>query len=220
MKLGNSNGNNRGKKYFIRGRDDINPEKLYIKEAQDFARWFEQNYRILRRDVRGVGKVDDDAFNETFVRIHDLIFYTGRKIRDYKAFFHRAYYTNYIQQAVSEQRYCNFYDHVEVEDRSGELSGGEAQKMTLAEENDEYFEELEGALKALQDDIMDYVYQNYELRQFEIFKMYMNLKPAINYHALSRMTGLKYHRIQSTVSTIVMDVKTHHEFHRRRQEMV
>ena len=217
MRLGNSNGNNKGKKYFIRGRDDVNPKKLYAEAANDFAQWFAQNYKRLKRDVRGTNKADEDTFSETYLRIHELILYTGRQIRDYKAFFHRAYYTNLVQRATFEQRYCNFYDYADVEQSTGQMAH---QSPHLAKpEDDEHIclEEMEGQIRGLQDDIMDYVYSNYDLRDFEIFKMYMNLKPAINYHALSRMTGLKYHRIQSTVSTIITDVKTHQDFHQRRK---
>lgn len=219
MKLGNSNGNNRGKKYFIRGRDDVNPQKLYTEAAADFARWFEANHARLKRDVRGTNRVDEDAFNETYLRIHELILYTGKQIRDYKAFFHRAYYTNFVQRSMHEQRYCSFFDHVDVEQSSGQIAHHGIPKIRPDEDNELYFEELDAQIRGLQDDIMDYVHNKYRQQEFEIFKMYMHLKPAINYHALARITGLKYHRIQSMVSAIVTDLKGHEEFCRRRKNM-
>lgn len=221
MKLGNSNGNNRGKRYFIKGRDDVNPEKLYAEEANQFSTWFGANYKRLRRDVRGSSPVNDDVFNDTFLRIYELILYTGRKVRDYKAFFHRAYFTNLVQASTKENRYCNFNDYIDSD-------GGATQRMEnvatgkqmLVDESYDVELELEERQQRLKDDIMGYVYQKYKQQDFEIFKMYMELKPAINYHALSKITGQKYHNIQRTVSTIVMDVKQHNEFHHRRRELL
>lgn len=221
MRLGNSNGNNRGKKYFIRGRDDVNPKKLYTEEANAFADWFGANYDRLKRDVRGANEADEDTFSETYLRIYELIMYTGREIRDYKAFFHRAYYTNFVQRATQEQRYCNFFEHVEVESSSGQMAHhGVPTKAQLEEDDQQCVNEMERNITQLEGDIMEYVYGKYDLRDFEIFKMYMNLKPAINYHALSKMTGLKYHRIQTMISKIVVDVKSHEDFATRRKRLV
>ena len=219
MRLGNSNGNNRGKKYFIRGRDDVNPDKVYVEKAVHFDTWFANNYNILYHDVQGRGGVDEDVFNDTFLRMHDLIFYTGCKIKNYKAFFHRAYYTNLIQQASKENRYCNFYDHVDMDGSTHQTSYRTDSKLSLVNVDKEILEEQEAKTTHLKEDIMNYVYNNYQLQDFEIFKMYMDLKPTINYHALAKITGLKYHRIQRTVSTIIMDVKGHKDFHKRRTEM-
>ena len=48
----------------------------------------------------------------------------------------------------------------------------------------------------------------------------VDLKPAVNYHALARMTNLKYHVIQRMISRITQDVKSHSIFSMRRQQLV
>lgn len=204
MKLGNSNGNNRGKRYFVRGRDDQNLDRVYAEEADRFARWFSDNYHSVRQQLLNKEGYDDDTFSETYLRIYEIILFTGRDIKDYASYFHRAYYTNYIQGLTRENRYCELFPNYDVEDES-----------TTA-----YEAEVDAKRISLQTDVMDYVLENYDLREFEIFKMYVSLKPAINYHALAKMTDLKYHVIQRMISRISQDVKTHALFSLRRRELL
>lgn len=204
MRLGNSNGNNKGKRYFVRGRDDQNMDVVYAEKADDFARWFAQNHEATKRQLIGKEGYDDDTFNETYLRIYEIILFTGRHIKDYASYFHRAYYTNFIQGLSQQTRYCELFPNYDIED----------------EPHGSLMEEIEEKNRNLSNDVMEYVYRNYDLRDFEIFKMYVNLKPAVNYHALSRMTNLKYHVIQRMISNIILDIKTNPFFSVRRRELV
>lgn len=203
MRLGNSNGNNRGKRYFVRGRDDQHLDMLYAEEADRFARWFALHHQAAKRQLIGKEGYDDDTFNDTYLRIYEIILFTGRQIKDYASYFHRAYYTNYIQGLTKENRYCELFTNCDVEVEEADVEA-----------------ELDEKRIRLEADVMDYVLQHYDLREFEIFKMYVNLKPAVNYHALARMTNLKYHVIQRMISRITQDVKTNSIFSLRRRELV
>lgn len=203
MRLGNSNGNNRGKRYFVRGRDDQNMDAVYAEDAEQFAQWFSDHYHSVRQQLENKGGYDDDTFSETYLRIYEIILFTGRHIKDYASYFHRAYYTNFIQGMTKENRYCELYPNYDRE-----------------EEKTEEEEELDKKNRELEADVMSYVLSNYDLREFEIFKMYVNLKPAVNYHALARMTNLKYHVIQRMISRITQDVKSHSVFSIRRRQLV
>lgn len=204
MKLGNSNGNNKGKKYFVRGRDDQDLDMVYAEKAEKFAKWFSKNMMAAKVQLLGKGNYDDDAFNETYLRIYEIILFTGREIRDYASYFHRAYFTNVIQDATKGNRYCELYPNYD----------------TVEEDDVDFFEEIEAKNKMLGDDIMSYVYDRYAIQEFEIFKMYINLKPAVNYHALARMTDSKYHVIQRMISKIIQDVKENQHFVMRRRDVV
>lgn len=193
MKLGNSNGNNKGKKYFVRGRDDQNLDMLYAEHAERFATWFAHNMLATRMQLLNRAVYDDDVLSETYLRIYEIILYTGRQIKDYASYFHRAYFTNFIQLATKENRYIELFANYDVEE----------------DEDSVYFEEIEAANRRLEGDIMSYVYDKYSLNEFEIFKMYINLKPAIGYHQLAELTNLKYNVIQSIISSIMRDVKNH-----------
>ena len=83
-----------------------------------------------------------------------------------------------------------------------------------------YFLEIEAKQSKLESDIMQYVYDNYDIRDFELFKMYISLKPAINYTSLSEITGVKAHNIQRAISRIKKGVLANKEFAERRRELV
>lgn len=191
MRLGNSKGNNTGKKYYIRGRDDRHePKPEHRKAAECFNTWFADNYKKIINFLISKGSYDEDVFSYTYMRISEKILYTGAHIKDYRAYFSRSYYTNYIQDKASE----NFklvplptYDTLE------------------AHHSNPY--ERERMQTQLEIDIFDYVYSRYKLDEFELFKMYISLKPAINYHTLSEITHLQVHNIQRVISKILTDIR-------------
>lgn len=203
MKLGNSNGNNKGKRYFVRGRDDLDIDQVYAEEAERFAQWFAQNMGATRRQLVGKGCYDGEVLSETYLRIYEIILYTGRHIVDYASYFHRAYFTNSIQLASKENRYLDLFDNYDVE-----------------EDNDaDYWEEVEAVNQSLNADIMDYVYHKYELHEFELFKMYVSLKPAITYQQLADMTNGKYSTVRKMIAGVIKDVKTNPSFACRRRQV-
>ncbi|MFV0468490.1 MAG: hypothetical protein ACK5MK_06140, partial [Dysgonomonas sp.] len=63
------------------------------------------------------------------------------------------------------------------------------------------------------------VYANYDLREFELFKMYVSLKPAVNYDSLSEITQVKAYSIQRIVSKIKKDIQENQDFFRRWKEV-
>ncbi|MBK5722539.1 hypothetical protein JGH11_16820 [Dysgonomonas sp. Marseille-P4677] len=191
MKLGNSKGNNTGKKYFMRGRDDQHePKHEHRKAADRFNVWFSNNFQQIINFLISKGSYDEDVFSQTYMRISEKVLYTGAEIKDYKAYFSRSYYTNYIQDKANE----NFnmvplpvYDTFE------------------AHHSNPY--ERERMQTQLEIDVFDYVYSRYRLDEFELFKMYISLKPAINYHTLAEITHLQVHNIQRIVSKILTDIR-------------
>lgn len=204
MKLGNSNGNNLGKKYFMRGRDDQHePKPEHVKAAARFNNWFSENFQLLVNFLIAKGSYDEDVFSQTFMRISEKILYTGCTIKDYKAYFHRSYYTNYIQNKASEN-----FDVVPLP----------AYDAFEAHHSNPY--ERERLQTQLEIDIFDYVYSRYQLNEFELFKMYISLKPAINYHSLAEITHLRVHNIQRIISKILTDIRSNKKLVNRYKEII
>jgi len=202
MKLGNSKGNNKGKKYYMRARDgQKEPKPANKKRADEFSLWFGQNYRQLINFLISKNSYDDDVFNNTYIRMTEKLLYTSQKIDDYKAYFHRSYYTNYILDKTQEARYVPLPVHANLE----------------AHHTNPY--ERERMQTILELDIFDYVYNRYEIREFELFKMYISLKPAINYHSLSQITHLQTHYIQRVISKILADIRSNKELLSRYNEI-
>ena len=202
MKLGNSNGNNTGKKYFLRRNCiGIQPTDKNRDKADVFGEWFVKNTNILVNFLKLKLCFDQDVFNTTFLRMYEKILFTGMDVKDYKAYFHRSYYTNYIQDRSHENRYGNPLPYDNRIDSA--CNAKEMEKLQIMLEND----------------IFDYVYKNYSVQEFELFKMYITLKPAVNYHTLAEITKIKAYTIQRIVSKITRDIRSQKHFVERYYEV-
>lgn len=202
MKLGNTAGKNKGKKYLkIKGDEVITVENQ--AKADHFKYWFGEMYNRLRNELIQKGTCDEDVLNETFLRIHDKILFGGLFIKDYKAYFHRAFFTNYMQVVIDQSK--------------GILSGIDG--LDFEEDIDSDLPLIEAKAR-LENDIFDYVHSKYSLRDFELFKMYIRLKPTITYTQMSGMTGLSVTLISDAVSKIRKDVRARKVFLVRREATV
>ncbi|NDV79319.1 hypothetical protein [Dysgonomonas sp. 511] len=203
MKLGNSKGNNTGKKYFVRSHSEKQQKisDANRAKADDFNQWFAANYDHLRNFLIGQNSFDEDAFSYTFMRISEKLLFTGADVNDYKAYFCRSYYTNYIQGRIAADRYVAMPRHDSFEAHHTNPYERERQQVQL---------EL---------DVFDYVYQHYALKEFELFKLYVSLKPAINYHTLADLTHIKVHTIQRIISGILTDIRSNKKLMERYREV-
>ncbi len=202
MKLGNSKGNNTGKKYFVRkGKEFKEPKPANSNKAAKFNEWFSVNCRQLMDFLISKNTHDDDVFNTTYIRIVEKLLYTNESIDDYKAYFFRSYYTNYILERTRESRFVPM-----------------AFGNNLEAHHDNPYER-ERMQTQLEIDIFEYVYKHYQLKEFELFKMYITLKPAINYKTLSAITHVQKHNIQRIISRILSDIRSNTELVNRFKEI-
>ncbi len=83
--------------------------------------------------------------------------------------------------------------------------------MNLNEDNSEE-DERDRFHRQLESDIFNYVYRNFDIREYEIFKMYMHLKiqgKNMTYEVLAGIIGndeYKPHHIQAIIGKIKKDV--------------
>lgn len=202
MKLGNTAGKNKGKKYLkITGNEVITAENQ--AKADHFKYWFGEKYSQLQRELIQKNTLDEDVMNETFIRIHDKILYGGLVIKDYKAYFHRAFFTNYMQVIIDVSR--GIMSSIDGYDTSDDSDNELAMIETKSR---------------LENDVFDYVSQKYSARDFELFKIYVSLKPSINYEQISEMTGLSQGRISGAISKIRKDVRAQKVFLYRREATI
>lgn len=203
MRLGNSKGNNTGKKYFKRGKHDQHepiPEHIY--KANEFNKWFSMNYQEIANFLKTKSIYNEDVFNTTFMRISEKLLFAGPIIKDYKAYFHRSYFTNYILEKEKEKRYI---------------------PLPLYENKNEVHHinpmEYENNCQQLEKDILEYVHNNYKSNEFEIFRVYTTSESKINYQQLSEISHTKTHSIQRIISKIIKDLRSNKEFINRYREI-
>jgi hypothetical protein len=199
MLLFNTKKSNKGKKYFSKKRGAS--DAVFAEEAEAFNRWFADNNTRLMQYLKARRSYDCDVFNDNYLKIYENILFSGNSVENYMHYFIRSYYINLMADSMQQNRFCELlpgYDKSDAETNS--LMETEVEQVKL---------EL---------DIMNYVYENYDIREFELFKMYVRLKPAVNYHSLAEITGLKAHNIQRTICRIKKGVMDNKDFVRRRKQ--
>lgn len=199
MRLGNSGANNKGKKYIkIKPGAVATPENQLKADA--FKEWFGTLYSRLQTELINKDTYDEDVLNDTFLRIYDKIRFGGLDIADYKAYFHRAFFTNFMQLNIqaSQSLTTSLDNHDKIDDAESD-------------------EEVIRIKWELENDVFDFVYSRYPVHEFELFKMYVRLKPAINYADLSAMTSISQSRISEIISKIRRDICKQKEFTQRRR---
>lgn len=178
---------NEGKTY-ITQKDNV--DILYTDKAESFNKWFESNSHYLEQYLKNRGRFDGGTYTEAYLKIYDNILYRGTEIGNYKGFFLSSYFRIMLNDKVYQNRFCELVSYNEKDNQDSEL-----------------YREIDEANTELERKIFEYVYSFYSLQEFEIFKMYINLQPAISYTSLAEITGLKYWYIQRLVSKIIKDIK-------------
>lgn len=108
MILGNSNKGNTGKKYLMRTKiKNIIPSEQQLNKRRDFDIWFVNNNRALKEQFVNKGNFVEDIFNDTYLRISESLMYSELNIKNFKTYFCRSYYTNYILSKQKENRYID-----------------------------------------------------------------------------------------------------------------
>lgn len=202
MKLGNSGGNNTGKKYLT--RSNISEKRLRASDYErldDFNTWYVDNFDELKNFLISKNTYDDDVFNDTYVRICEILLYTDSEILSYKSYFHRSYYTNYIQSRTKETRYQSL--------------NGSRTEYELADTSDQELERIEIQLR-LYDDTLDYIKNNFSELHYAVFVSYISLEKK-NYQTVACEMGIPCHKVQRIVSTIKTSIRQNEKLIRQRQ---
>ena len=90
------------------------------------------------------------------------------------------------------------------------------------EDNDDKERELEKLNKTdeLLSETFQYITDKYTIQQFELFRMYMFLKPHISYKKLSDITNLSIKFISQTISAIKKDIQENQELITKRKKLI
>jgi len=103
MKFGNSGANNKGKKYIKIKPGAIATPENQVK-ADKFKDWFGKTYTRLQTELINKDTYNEDILNDTFLRIYDKIRFGGLEIANYKAYFHRDFFTNFMQDTINHSQ--------------------------------------------------------------------------------------------------------------------
>lgn len=200
-RLGNARrGVKRGSYVKLKG-DEIVTESSTAKTcalARDFAAWFAEYYNTERGKALDFGILDEDVLHETFITVYDDIALKGRVVREFNAYFWRAYYTNRI---ASEKR-VSAYNKANVP-----LS-----QLHNIEDNDNFaasdfnYELFEHIITELRDEIYEYVKQHYDAQVFGLFEAYTACYPDLSYKALAKATGVPYTLVWQVLGAVKKDI--------------
>ncbi|MEN9917991.1 MAG: hypothetical protein RL662_427 [Bacteroidota bacterium] len=203
MRLGNTGGKNKGKKYLkITGNETITAQNSAMANA--FAQWFGDNHRKLKTELIHKGTHNDDIVSETFLRIHDKILYGGLDVLEYKAYFHRAYFTNYIQDCMKQSKQAQLFVNDEMATQS----------------IDNYLEMTEAVLQQQQliADTIRFIKQRFAPDAYNMFVVYLE-SDTKQYCSVAEKLGLATEDVSQTIGRIKRIVKTNQKLTSARKSM-
>lgn len=188
MKPESSKGTNTGKKYIkLQGYERPTPENE--ARAREYMNWYAANMKKLEYYVQGSGGVfDEDIFNDTFLRVYDAIALKGLHIKDYTGCFIRSYRNTYINSKKV--------------DRTADL---DVDIPDTSFNSDLY----ENVIETLNNEVMNYVQDNYNDLSVSLFEIYIGLAPDISYKRLADMLGYPEGKIWPVIGKIKKDVIKH-----------
>lgn len=213
MILGNSLKQNKGKKYITKNTTKpITPENQI--KADEFKEWFGSQYNLLVAEQQRKQTLNEDILIDTFFKLYKKQQQQGN-IEDYKSYFSRAYFTNYFQNNIKEEKKKQNHIYLNLIDK-------EYEDIIPIEDNDDKERELEILNKTdeLLSETFQYITDKYSVQQFELFRMYMFLKPHISYKKLSDITNLSIKYISQTISTIKKDIQDNQELLSKRKKLI
>ncbi|MBV4152352.1 hypothetical protein [Bacteroides fragilis] len=219
MILGNSLKQNTGKKYITKNTTkEVTPENQI--KADEFKDWFGDNYNLLVEEQRRKQTLNEDILIDTFFKLYHKQQQQGN-IEDYKSYFCRAYFTNYFQNNIKEEKKKQNHIYLNLIDKEYEDSFNTLDIIPI-EDNDDKERELEILNKTdeLLNETFQYITEKYTIQQFELFRMYMFLKPHISYKKLSDITNLSIKYISQTISTIKKDIQDNQELITKRKKLI
>lgn len=184
MILGNSNGNNKGKKYLkIKGNEIITPKNQALFDNYSF--WFNTNYLKIQSKIPTLS-YDPNVFNETFLNIANKILYGGLEISDYQSYFSRAYFTNQIQTASKINNQISLSELYDQCDTVGNHSD----------------------IMEMFDTVMSYVKRKYTSNQYIIFHTYFTqFGDKTTFRTLSKDLDVSTFIIHKTIKTVLNDIR-------------
>lgn len=219
MILGNSKKQNTGKKYITKNTiKEVSPENQL--KADEFKEWFGSQYNLLVAEQQRKQTLNEDILIDTFFKLYHKQQQQGN-IEDYKSYFSRAYFTNYFQNNIKEEKKKQNHIYLNLIDKEYEDSFNTLDIIPI-EDNDDKERELEKLNKTdeLLNETFQYITEKYTIQQFELFRMYMFLKPHISYKKLSDITNLSIKFISQTISTIKRDIQDNQELISKRKKLI
>lgn len=219
MILGNSLKQNKGKKYITKNTTkEVTPENQL--KADEFKEWFGNNYNLLVEEQTRKQTLNEDILIDTFFKLYHKQQQQGN-IEDYKSYFCRAYFTNYFQNNIKEEKKKQNHIYLNLIDKEYEDSFNTLDVLPLEDNEDrERTIEIQTNTDKLLTDTFQYITNKYSMQQFELFRMYMFLKPHISYKKLSDITNLSIKYISQTISTIKKDIQDNQELISKRKRLI
>lgn len=120
MILGNSLKQNTGKKYITKNTiKEVTPENQL--KADEFKEWFGNQYNLLVAEQTRKQTLNEDVLIDTFFKLYKKQQQQGN-IEDYKSYFSRAYFTNYFQNNIKEEKKKQNHIYLNLIDKEHEDS--------------------------------------------------------------------------------------------------
>lgn len=200
-RYGNSDGNNKGKKYKkLQGWETATPENE--ARARAFMAWYGANFDTLRKKLIYKGRgFNDEVATDTALLIYDAISLKGVRVKHFAMYFFRAYHTNAMKLGrdnMAEEDNLFRLDAIKDMEEDKDIRG----ELMACDFN---YEDYEARVDLIDSEILDYVRAVYPPFECSIFEIYIGLLPEISYRKLAEMLGVQYTFIWTAIGAIRKD---------------
>lgn len=195
---GNSAGRNKGKKYVKLTGDEIaTPEAE--RKAKRFIDWYGAMYVHIARRIRDH---NPEIATDTMLQVYNDILYKGTHIKNYRAYYVRAYHTTKLKHDMEEAKRRGL--HISF-DAPADDSDVTLSEIIAAPDFD--YELHEEIVEQINSEILEYVRGKFSPMEISIFEIYVGLQPDVSYTVMGKMLGISANRIYLIVSAIKRDLQ-------------
>lgn len=205
-KYGNSNGNNKGKKYIkLRGGEIATPAAQLL--ADDFLKWFGRMHGYVKEHLIAEPKMDEDVYHDAALQIYDAIRLRNLVIKGRKrAYYLRVYHTTLLKELQNRKKYLTTTLSLSTlqAENSGEPEAYELRALAACDYDPAAYE---GAVDMIRAEMLEFVRRHYDPAAASIFEIYMELQPSITYKSMAEMLGIPQNKVWATVRDIKAELR-------------
>lgn len=171
-----------------------------VSSADNFATWFIENQsKVINHIKGGALAYDEDALQDTFIKIFEMLQRRKTAIRDPLGYFLTCYRSVCLDKIKKRKLETIPVDEAPQVYNRADVANDEAAD----------FREINA-------DMLEWVRGRYSEKKVSIFEMYTGMYPDVSYRKLSKLVGLGYARIGAIIGEIVRDLNANFQYDKDR----
>ena len=178
---------------------------MATKDVKDFNGWFNRSYARLKESVSLYGKIDEDAFHDTYLAVRKQVMFSKDGIKDMESYFFGCY-RRILQSGTREaSRY----------DKPGDEYFSRLGETDCMKDTEEQEEMLTGC-DSLVRDIQKFLRRHFSYEDYRIF-MLRFYETDSSFRTIARHMGEKTSVVTRRAQAMMESVRANRKFIARRR---